>query len=126
MSGGGLTNVDIPTTYQDSGAAAIITAGAGSKGSYLQLVASTSARVKRIVLQLYVNTADNYRVDIATGGAGSEVVLIGNIQCNYNSAVGPATVSFSYDVIVPAGTRIAARAQAGAANTIGCSVQLGE
>ena len=89
-----------------------VTGGAANvKGSYAQIIASTSKRAIAItVIAQNSSSGAPYAIDIATGGAGSEVVLIGNILLRIEDTLGDARTA-SFPVLIPAGTRIAARCQ---------------
>ncbi len=92
-------------------------ATANTKGAYTQIVASTSNRIAALILSVgsSLNSAPadaDFLVDIAIGGAGSEVVIIPDILVVSESttvffphAIGP------FPVNIPAGTRIAIRCQ---------------
>lgn len=89
-------------------------AGNGSanvKGSFTQLVASTSfpGNALKIRLAQNTNTAD-YLVDIAFGGAGNEVVKISNLLLS--SLHITAAMEATIPLFIPSGTRISARVQA--------------
>jgi len=91
---------------------ATVTAGsANTKGSYTQIVASLARSCSGILLQMFVATQVSMLMDIAIGGAGSEIVVIPNLSV---SAVGSTNVSGSLFIplYLPAGTRVAVRCQA--------------
>ena len=113
------------TTYgadtTDSGATGIDPGGTNNtKGSYTQITASTTDDID----WLYVVCGDRnnagidatywWFVDIATGGAGAETVVISDILFHAHSNedyINPAVVG-PFPVTIASGTRIAARAQA--------------
>lgn len=88
---------------------------ANTKGSWIQLTASAPHTVDGIIVQLvdYSASTRDFLVDIGIGAAASEVALINNLYCGST----PETPVYTYflDVSIPAGTRISARSQAGAA-----------
>ena len=86
-----------------------------TKGNYAQLVASSAHAYTGLVASIFVNAGTPYRffVDIAVGGAGSEQVIIPNIQTSLNDNL----TSF-VPVRIPAGTRISARCQNSAAGNL--------
>ena len=92
----------------------VITAhtSAHTKGSYTQLVASTSFTSTWGLLQLrsYDLGLNAFLIDIATGGAGSESVRIANVPL-----IGQFNVVLTPGVLLPlaiaSGTRVAARCQ---------------
>jgi hypothetical protein len=102
----------------DSGGTSIDPGGtANTKGSYVQLSASLSANARLILLAIG-NNADNtrtggyWKLDLATGPAGSETILIPDllIACTSNTDVLVPTVLGPFPVSIASGTRLAARA----------------
>ncbi len=91
----------------------VITASgtANVKGSWIQLIASTSKKTVAIVCGFAAPNA-NSLVDIGTGASGSETVLIANLQCPSNNHNAPMLLML---LRVPAGTRLSARSQIGTA-----------
>lgn len=90
-----------------------VTAGAANtKGSYTQLVASSSKDYSAIGFTLCYSSSilptDRALLDIAIGGAGSEIIIIPDYFFSVNSPSGVNTV-FCIMTQIPAGTRIAAR-----------------
>lgn len=103
----------------DSGGTSIDPGGTvNTKGSYTQIVSSTPRPIKSLVIA-FGNQANNVRssqswlVDIAIGGSGSEKVILPNIAINASTSPDIVTpqVTPPLPVNIPAGTRIAARAQ---------------
>lgn len=93
-------------------------ATANNKGSYVELIASTSNRISRFVVHLHhLVSAPQFLVDIATGGAGSETIIVADLP----HAVGNSNRT-AYSVLLPksiaAGTRISARCQATTASGV--------
>jgi hypothetical protein len=104
------------TSYQFA-----VTSGGTSntKGSYTQFVASTPYASSRLHVSLVNSTVVSHFVllDIATGGAGVETVVVANLACYANSsAMFGSGVSLELDL--PAGTRIALRTQASATSAV--------
>jgi hypothetical protein len=89
---------------------------AHTKGSWTQLLASTARRCGWLLVSiLNANMVDcRYLIDVGIGGAGSEAVLIPDLLAGYSST--NWTVLFSFPVMIPPGSRIAARCQASTAN----------
>jgi len=87
-----------------------LTNGATSytKGSYVQIIASTAADSTWIMIYTATQTSGGsaFAVDIAVGASGSEVAVISNLVC---SALEPQGVRYMFPLTIPAGTRIAAR-----------------
>jgi len=95
-------------------------ASTNTKGAYSEISASTSADIKwlMVCIQNQNNTtrlSANYLLDIATGAAAAESVIISNIYLVATAEsdtilphyIGP------FPVEIPAGTRLSARAQSG-------------
>lgn len=92
-----------------------LTSGAAhTKGSWTQLVASTTGPVAWLAIQVQPGTVTapiGLLFDIGVGGAGSETVVIPNLFLG-NSASNPtAAVTYVVPFNIPAGSRIAARCQ---------------
>lgn len=118
-----LTSLPLPTTGESSGVAPVaVTAGNGVKGAYVQLIAATAAASKHLIIMLLTTAITQFAVDISTGAAGVEVVVIPNIIVQLTTAVGSETFVVELPFAIPSGTRIAARAQSSAANTINVAV----
>lgn len=103
----------------DSGGTSIDPGGsANTKGSYVQLTASTTAPIRYLILCLQgqtnaVRTFSRFLIDVAIGAAASEVVLLQDIPAvasGNSDYVVPTWAAF--EVSIPAGSRIAVRAQA--------------
>ncbi len=110
-------------------AGTVLTGGAANtKGSYTQLVASTSADAVGIILQVNNRSAgaNEYSVDVAVGGSGSEQIIIPDFIMQNDHA---AADNVYFPILIPAGTRIAARCQspsAGGTMTFAISTVDGE
>lgn len=92
------------------------TTGTGAKGSYSQIIASTTRDYGMLAICLDqgtagLSTSNVVTVDIAIGGAGSEKIIAPDVLLvvnnNYNS--GSATSAGPFPVEVPSGSRIAVR-----------------
>lgn len=97
-----------------------------TKGSYTQLIASTAHAASGMVVTLYFtgsSGAVHGLVDIAVGGAGSEVVIIPDLHISRQSSNNYATAPILLPCRVPAGTRISARFQSSQTST-SCSVSI--
>lgn len=95
-----------------STAGTLLTASASAhvKGSYAQLIASTAKRTVAMIVCAGnpSNTDTNYMIDIATGAAASEVVLISDLPLRYTlDGISVTTIP----IMIPPGARIAARCQ---------------
>jgi hypothetical protein len=105
-------------TLVNSSAEVSLTANtsAHTKGSYSELIASTSANAGLLVLMVQdiavasTNTAT--LIDIATGASGSETNIISNLAVGGAVATaGPTGVAVSIPLQIPSGTRLSARIQ---------------
>ena len=104
----------------DSGGAGVSTSASdNTKGSWSEIVASTAEQYTGLTLTVGHRAAavsggadSNFLIDIGIGGAGSEQVLIGDVYttCDYDTEDFEPKVQF-FPVLVPKGTRLAARAQ---------------
>lgn len=94
-----------------------VTPGVGSKGSWVQAVAALAQDTFRLLICINSNTASaasrNSVVDIGIGGSGSEIVLIPDLIAGNatNYAAGGQGIWYYFPVAIPAGTRVAVRAQ---------------
>lgn len=111
--------VDYGTSTGDSGATQIDPGGsANTKGSYVELTSSTSAIIQDLLTSLtYGHTTVatcSWCVDVATGAAASEVVLIPDIRHSSSTTSGGSGSvqprSYNFLTYIAASTRIAARA----------------
>lgn len=85
-------------------------ATANTKGSWVQLVASTTDNSTSLLIQFNPTTSGGrFLVDIGIGAAASEQVLVPNLHVSNSSGLQAA---FLLLVGVPAGTRVSARCQA--------------
>jgi len=111
------------TTYgantADSGGTQIDPGGtAHTKGAYSEIVSSTTNPIRWLTITIGnmdndVRTTALWLIDVAIGAAGSEQVLIANLMLNCNTSndmVSPQIFP-PLGVNIPAGTRLAARAQ---------------
>lgn len=99
-------------------------ATANTKGAWIQVIASTPQDYTGLWVQLRGATANYSLFDIGIGAAGSEIVVAPNLFC------GPKPVSDSFGSLftipqsIPAGTRVAVRAQSDGAS-INCYIVVG-
>lgn len=111
------------TTYgaaaADSGGTSIDPGGtANTKGAWSQIVASTTNPITALMLGIgnqvnNVRTGAEWLIDIGVGGAGSEQVIVPNFHAKAvttDDTVCPTCTPLFY-VSVPAGSRLAVRAQ---------------
>ena len=94
----------------------VTSGGAGhTKGSWVQLIASTAADCSLVDIALAIDVSSfsdygTFSVDIGIGAGGSEVVVVADLLISsdfnrFNDA------RFTFPLQIPAGTRIAARCQ---------------
>jgi len=104
----------------DTGGTAITAnATANTKGSYTELIASTSYHTSFVTVTIiYADdaTAADYLVDIAIGAASSEVVIIPNLLFTKAGTTATnisrqQTYHYSFPIEIASGTRISARVQ---------------
>lgn len=89
-----------------------IVAGLGSaaKGSWAELIASTSQPTSALLVTASRASQSTERLllDIGVGAAGSEIVVAGNLLA-MSSVVIPGCAAWRFPVSIPAGSRISAR-----------------
>jgi hypothetical protein len=95
---------------------------ANTKGAYTQLTAGSSFKVNYLVVGFMPDPANNnqgfnYLVDIAVGSGGSEQVIVSNIHIYAASNIGTGQARLTLPVSIPAGSRVAVRAQC-SSNTV--------
>ena len=111
----GLTSIKVLRADQQAVTSNIVlTSGTASKGAWVELTASTSFQVNYLVAGIdNENTSNEYHIDIGTGAAGSEVVLLPDIHHHINlTGQNIITLHIPYKVEIPKGTRLAARVAA--------------
>lgn len=102
----------------DVSSAVTVTAdsSAHTKGSWVELIASTSANASYVIIDVggigVTNTDTATLLDIGTGASGSETALIGNVAVGSatSSALRPA-FAFGVPIKIASGTRLSARIQ---------------
>jgi len=92
----------------------VTSAGSGVKGAFVQLFAALALKTNYLNVHLdNNNTGQEYHVDIATGAAASEVVLIPDIEYEVDlTGNNQIPLIYSFKVNIPAGTRLSARVAA--------------
>lgn len=102
----------------DSGAVTVTAnTSAHTKGSWTELIASTSANASYLLIEVSgvaaIGADTATLLDIATGGSGSEVVLIGDIAVGSAATAAGTQPSFTFGVPikVASGARLSARIQ---------------
>lgn len=120
---GGAETLGLVATYGDntatSGGTQVDPGGtANTKGSYVQIAASTTYPIRFLVIAIgnklnNIRSSQSWLMDVAIGGAGSETVILSNMAFNCSTSpdiITPQTYCM-IPVNIPAGTRIAVRAQ---------------
>lgn len=97
----------------DSSDKRLATTTANTKGSYVELVASSLFDATGIVLNIGKahSTQADFLVDIAVGAASSEQIIIENLLICKSSLVWAYADQLYVPISIPAGTRISARMQ---------------
>jgi hypothetical protein len=127
LSPGGYAGVNgTVTTGSSYGVRATTSASANTKGSWVELVAAAAAApaTQAFVLTFSVNAAYawDWLLDIAIGGAGSEVVIVENLL--FSQPIAGWCEAITLPIAIPAATRVAVRAQCGYANASNLDVAI--
>lgn len=108
------------TTYvtQHQTVGAVAGGTANTKGSWNQIIASTSSDISLIWLSFSGgtngSTDQGTLLDIAVGASGSEAAVVQDIACGGMFPNNPA-LSIPIPVVIPSGSRVSMRAQCGVA-----------
>ena len=89
-------------------------ASANTKGSWVELVASSAFDVKGIWIDIGFGSLADFLVDIGVGAEGSEQVIISNLYATPGATSGTAlrsATTYCLPISIPVGTRISARSQ---------------
>jgi hypothetical protein len=85
-----------------------------TKGAYTQLIASTTVTTTALAISaICIDNNNDYLIDIATGGAGAESVILSNLPGHQTSTNNNALTYGVLPISIASGTRVAARYQAG-------------
>lgn len=99
----------------------LLTAGSPAHtkaSSWTQLIASMAKKATMIIVTFPKFSSQNlYLVDIGIGASGSEAVLVPNLFAAAGASTGNGQYGYVCPVMVPAGSRISARAQASVASS---------
>jgi hypothetical protein len=104
---------DDGVTTTSRGTAVTAAATAHTKGAYAQIIASTAHAAKGFLVQLGNASAGvDYSVDIAIGGAGSEIIIVADLLAGSGTGSIARQGAYFIPIPIPAGTRVSARCQA--------------
>lgn len=121
------TTTAVLKALPSAAAAATVNAGSGSwgNGAYTQIRAATGSALVLGGISMFAGVAQPYEIDVATGAAGSEVV-IATFRGNWDSTAGVNSVNYAQLPIdnIPANTRVAVRARWNGSNTTAWRVKL--
>lgn len=112
--------VNMGANTADSGGTSVDPGGsANTKGAWSQLTAATPFDIQWLVVCITnqnnsATTTAIFAIDIGIGAGGSEVVVIPDLFTVVDSGIDtPEPQYYSFPVSIPAGSRVAARAQTG-------------
>lgn len=112
IAGGGGRVEDLGADEANSRGSDVAADGtANTKGSWVELIASTSFLAKLGGIRLVGDTGGSYDylLDLGIGASGSEVTIIENLI--YSAKQANAANSYNLPILIPEGVRIAARSQ---------------
>jgi len=111
----GLNYISYPQGPTTASTTLTANASNNTKGSYVQMVASSPFAVQNVITTANATTNTNnlhYLIDLATGAAASEVVVIANLTLShFGTTTGAVTPSWQVPLAIANGTRIAMRCQ---------------
>lgn len=104
---------DDGVTASSRGTSLTAAASTNTKGAYTTIIAATAHAAKGFLVQLgSVSAGIDYLVDIAIGGAGSEIVVVADLMAGSGTGSIARQGAYFIPIAIPAGTRISARCQA--------------
>lgn len=95
-----------------SSGTSVTTGGANTKGSWVELSSSISAKCDLMIICVDFNGGSairDFAIDIGVGGAGSESVIVSDIATQLKGEIGPV-VYFQIPIYAASGSRLSARA----------------
>src|SRR4029077_8721859 len=111
----GLNYITYPAGPTVAGTTVTANAAADTKGSYAQIVASSAFACNSVIIDVQFTAAAvgrQYRLDIATGAALSETVVVADLLAEgTNAATSVIGGTYTLPLAIPSGTRISARCQ---------------
>ena len=109
-----------------SGGTSVTAGNSNAKGSWTQLVASTTTDIHALFVILLSVSVQQFRVDVGYGAAAAEYVVVPDLLVFQVSDVGQKTIVYGpIPAHIPGGSRLAARAAnsgASATNTLQVAV----
>lgn len=108
------------------GSSITASATAHTKGSWVELVASTVGRTSGVTIQIFgtVSNTSEFLIDIGVGAAASEQVVVENLPATCGAQFAPGWHQIFLPLSIPDGTRVAARCQSSAASSSAIQVAL--
>lgn len=122
-------NVERNYTRAGSTAGTVVTPATAAKGAWAQAIAALANDTYGLIVTIHNSATSaanrHYAVDIGIGASGSEIVLIPNLIGSSAAAYGTVGGGHHYyfPVFIPAGTRVAVRAQGSVTTTFNVNVQ---
>jgi len=123
----GVTSVEVAGANTATSAGTEVTAGtpANTKGSWVELIASTAKIARCAIVQIRGKGTASHDVDIGIGALGSETVLFPDLVITGHSRC--AAISFVFFTTIPAASRLSARTGSTTAlDTAQCEILLCE
>ncbi len=125
-----VTNLDedklLKADKHEGNGAVTLTSGVGVKGVWAEVIASTTNFTNYMLVIIHDPTAaTDFQLDIGVGAAASETVLIPDIEYHVSVAGNNIiSVPYPFKVEIQKGTRISARVQNAAAESVDVNVLL--
>lgn len=124
--GGGSSQVDFDTiglAALSKGVSVAPDAAANTKGLFVEISSSTPIKATEFIVVITAEASGDALVDIATGGAGSETVIVNNLLFSIGAGV---TLSAAYPIPIgiTKNTRVTARCQSSTAVAVMVSILL--
>lgn len=115
QSATGLSYISYPAGPNPTGATITASGSINTKGSYTEFVSSSPFTCNYILVTVITASVSGglYLLDIATGGSGSETVIIPNLLVDRinGATVHQGNGEYAIPINIPSGTRISARCQ---------------
>lgn len=105
-------------TANTRGTAVASSSSVNTKGSYVQLIASTAFHASGLIIVVHASaaTSKKFLIDFAIGAAASEQVIVADVPyCTAGGHIGGPMLIY-LPIPIPAGTRISARCQSGSSS----------